>query len=309
MKCKKPKLLQPGDKVALIAPSSPLPNQKDLKQCIAGVERLGLEVKEYPTLHKREDFMAGTPKQRARDVEKAFQDKQCAGILCMRGGYSAGHTLPLVDWKAIGKTKKFFGGFSDITTILTAMATQSRLAALHAITMSFNTKQSKETDITFEALKRFLFEEWSGISYREVCGKHFKPKSLRRGKARGTIIGGNAAVFAGLVGTPVMPKRGPLLLFLEDVGENPYKLDRYVTQLIQSGFMDRVAGVILGQFTGCDPKKPDKWDALDVMKRQCHPLKIPVLAGLPIGHDRPSYPLPIGVEAEVDADKGDLRLL
>jgi muramoyltetrapeptide carboxypeptidase len=304
-----PALLKPGDTVALIAPSSPLADPKDLPACIEGVKRLGLEPKEYPTLRLAEDFMAGSAKQRAKDLTKAFHDKSCKGILCMRGGYSAGHLMPMIDWKDLGKTGKLFAGFSDITTILTGLSCQGNLAALHSITMSYNVKKSPETDTSFEALKRFLFEPWRGISYRDICGKDLKPQTIRRGKAKGRIIGGNASVFAGLIGTPVIPRRGPLLLFLEDVGERPYKLDRYMTQIIQSGFMDQVVGVILGQFNDCEPKAPDTGSAVEVLGRLLAPLKIPVLAGVPIGHDRPSYPLPIGVQAELDATRGDITLL
>lgn len=308
MKCQNPALLKPGDQVALIAPSSPFANPADLEPAVASTEALGLVVKRYPTLTLREDFMAGTPEQRARDLRKAFLDPKVKGIVCIRGGYSAGHLNPLMDWKELGATGKLFSGFSDITTILTALASQGGLVGLHAPTMGFLGRQDEPTADSREALKKFLFSPWKGTSYRELCGKYWKPRTIRRGVAEGRLLGGNAAVFAGLIGTPVIPKKGPFILFLEDIGEKPYRLDRYVTQILQSSLRDQITGVVLGQFSDCEPGGADKHDALTVLARLLTPLKIPVLAGLPIGHDRPSFPLPIGAKAKLDAGKGELVL-
>lgn len=308
MKVTLPKFPKPGAQAALLAPASPLADQSDLDRCVANAEALGLQIKRYPTLTKRRDYMAGTEKERARDLMRAFTDDKIEAILCLRGGYSTCHVLPLLDWKVIKQSRKLFTGFSDLTSMLTPLAALSGLASLHAPTMGYF-KENAPRKRSMEALQAFLFGPWGSTSYRELCGKDFQPNALRKGKAQGRLIGGNASVFAALAGTPYMPKRGPFILFLEDIGEKPYKLDRYVTQLIQSGFMEQVAGVALGQFTECDPTGGDTGKAEEVIARLLAPLKIPVLAGLPIGHDEPSYPLPIGVEAELNANKGDLTLL
>ena len=309
MKCQNPALLKPGDQVALIAPSSPFPNPADLEPAVASTEALGLVVKRYPTLTLREDYMAGTPEQRAKDLRKAFLDPKVKGIFCIRGGYSAGHLMPMLDWKELGATGKLFCGFSDLTTVLTALAAVGKLAGLHGPTMGFLGKPGEEAAASREGLKKFLFSPWKGISYRELCGKYWKPLTIRRGVAEGRLIGGNAAVFAGLIGTPVIPKKGPFILFLEDVGEKPYRLDRYVTQIFQSDLRDQITGVVLGQFSDCDPGSPEKHDALTVLARLLAPLKIPVMANVPIGHEHPTYSFPMGAKATMDAGKGELVLL
>lgn len=310
MKIRTPRPLRSGDAVALIAPASPLANQEELPGVVKAVEELGLEPIPYPTLEYRMDYMAGSPKQRAADVSKAFTNKRVNGVLCLRGGYGAAHTIPLLDWKELGASRRLFAGFSDLTAILTPLLTKGGLSGLHAPTMGYFTKSDEATSSSRQALMRFLFEDPRGISYRDLCGDHFQPRTVVKGKARGTVIGGNLSVFTSLVGTSVFPKRGDgFILFLEDIHEKPYRIDRLVTQLIQCKFLPAVSGILLGQFTDCDPKAPDRDDALTVLERVLAPLKIPTLAGLPIGHDRPSYPIPIGAELEMNATKGEVRLV
>jgi len=300
--------INPGDEVALIAPSSPLPDPADLLDHVAACEGLGLKVRRFPTLELRVDYMAGTAKQRAADITKAFLDPKIKAVLCLRGGFSAAHTLPLLDLKKLGATRKLFSGFSDLTMLLNPLMSVGGLMTLHAPTMGVFRKADDLTNASREALKQFLF---GGIdaeySYRGLCEPHFQPVTLRKGRAEGRIVGGNLSVFVTMIGTPWMPKTGgPFILFIEDVHEKAYKLDRYLTHLIQSGFMKNVAGVAVGQFTDCAPAQHDQGAALAVIGRTLAPLKIPVLAGFPIGHDLPSYPLPIGAKAVLDATKGDL---
>jgi len=304
---KKYTTLQEGDLVALIAPASPLPNPADLLDHIAACEGLGLRVKPFPTLELRDDYMAGSAKQRAADITKAFMDDRYKAVLCLRGGYSAAHTLPLLDLKAIGATRKLFAGFSDLTMLLNSIMGVGGLMTLHAPTMGVFRKTDDLTTASREAFKQFLFGQIdSEYSYRGLCEPHFDPIKLRKGRAEGTIVGGNLSVFVTLIGTPWMPKRGPFILFLEDINEKCYKIDRYLTHLIQSGFMKNVAGVVIGQFTDCPPAQHDLGDALTVIERVLAPLKIPVVAGFPIGHDLPSYPIPVGAKASLDGNKGDL---
>lgn len=311
MKCRMPKLPAEGAEVALVAPASPLPDLGRLPNAVAAAERLGFTVRQFPTLTLQNDYMAGTPKQRAKDLAKAFGSKKLEAILCTRGGYSAVHTLPLVDWKAAGRSRKLFTGLSDITTILTALAAKGKLQSLHAPMMGFfSNEKDKAVQKSAEVLKDFLAHGWSGRSYMELSTEvKADLESLRAGRAKGALIGGNAAVFASLVGTPYLPKKGPLILFLEDIGEKPYRLDRYVTQLIQSGFMDMVTGVVLGQFTDCAPKGGDSGTAEEVIARVLAPLKVPILAGLPVGHGKPSIPLPMGAPVTLDAGKKELQVL
>ncbi len=310
MRVKVPDLLKKGDRVALLGPASPMNDEKDVQPCIDFLKSLGLRVKAYPSSRKRFDYLAGTDAERARDLKNAFANDQIKAIFCIRGGYGSSRLLKLLDWKAISRTPKFLVGFSDITSLIGGLLSQSRMASLHAPTPSIFIKGNKKSNrIAREALERFLFDGFRPTSYRALCGDDFEPQSISRGKARGTLIGGNVCLVAGLCGTPYMPKPPKGILFLEEVNEKPYKLDRYLTQLMNAGFFDRISGVALGQFTDCEPGNEDRDDALTVLSRCLRALRIPVLAGLPIGHDRPAFPLPMGVQAELDASKGDLKIL
>lgn len=308
MRVKEPKLLKQGDLVAMLGPASPMTDPKDVDKCIEAVEGFGFRVKAYPSARKKFDYLAGTDKQRAKDIHDAHANDAVKAVFCIRGGYGSSRLLQLLDWKSLAKNPKWLIGFSDITSLIGGFMSQSKMAALHAPTPSMFLKDPKNSKIAAEALKHFLFEGYKGLSYREFCGEQFKPVKVRGGKARGTLVGGNICLFAGLCGTPYMPKPKDAILFLEEVNEKPYKLDRYLTQLMNAGDMDNVRGVVLGHFTDCKPGAEDKDDALAVLSRCLKPLGIPVLAGFPAGHERPAYPLVMGAKVELDANKGDLRI-
>jgi muramoyltetrapeptide carboxypeptidase len=309
MSLKDSPLIQEGDLVALLGPASPLDNTKQVDEAVKAIEAIGLKVKEYPSARARFDYLAGTDKQRSSDIRRAFADKKVKAIVCIRGGYGSSRLLSMIDWKEVAKTPKIFWGFSDITSIFGALNSKSRMVGLHAPMASYFLVKDKTNEKVRQALRQFLFEGYHGISYRELCGRDFKPKVIRRGKASGTLVGGNISLFSGLLGTPWMPKPKEGILFLEEIHEKPYKIDRYITQLINSGYFDRISGIVVGQLNDCKASPPDKDDAMTVLTRCLKPLGIPILAGLPVGHDRPSYPLPIGIEVELDAVKGDLKII
>ncbi|MCC6546496.1 LD-carboxypeptidase [Candidatus Sumerlaeota bacterium] len=307
MAIKSPHLLKSGDTIALLAPSSPLKNEEELAGCVKFVEGLGLKVKEYPSVRLREDYLAGSDKQRAKDLNNAFGDKHVQGVFCMRGGYGAQRLLPLIDWKLAAKSRKLLLGFSDITSLIGGLASQSNLASLHGPTPSYFLHGKPGEAESREALRRFIFGELpKKVSYRELCGSAFKPQTIRKGKAKGVLVGGNASVFVCFMGTKYVPKAKSMILFLEEIGEKPYRIDRFVAHMINTGYMKNVGGVVLGDFTDCEPTGGDQRKALEVLADCLTPLKIPVLAGLPIGHARPSYPLMMGKEVTLDATKGDL---
>lgn len=310
MPARLPGLLQEGDRVALLAPASPLPDPADLPRCVAAIEALGLQVKRYPTLGLRSGYMAGTPGERAADLDLAFRDPEAAGIFCLRGGYSTVHALPHLDWEGLRTSNRLFCGFSDLTALMTPLATRARLASLHAPTPSHLVAKCSPGDATFRALKRFLFRPWERVSYRALCGEDFEGEMLRPGSARGRILGGNLSVFASLAGTPWLGGMDePVLLFLEDVGEPPYRLDRCLTQVLQSPLRRWIAGVVLGQFTDrASPEPSTTGEVRPLMERLLAPLSVPILAGLPVGHGTPSYPLPLGMEARIDGEACDLVL-
>lgn len=312
MSLRAPNRLKEGDLVALVGPASPMKTDAMADRCATVVESLGLRVKRYPSSRQRYDYLAGTDRQRSADLNRAFADERIKGIFCIRGGYGSSRLLPLVDWKAAGKSGKPFVGFSDITSLIGALNTARGATAIHGPTPSYFLEKDKPGERSLAALRDMLFNGYKGLSYREWCGKDFKPRAARKGIAKGRLVGGNLSLLGGLVGTPWMPKpkRGEsLVLFIEEIHEQPYKLDRYLTQIILSGWMDHIAGIAVGGIDDCKPKTPDKLTGPQVVERCLKDYKVPLLFGLPVGHCRPSYALPIGSDVELDANKGDLRVI
>ncbi len=304
-----PHTIKENDLVALLGPASPLSDDKAVEESIRGIEAIGLRVKTYPSAYKKHDYLAGTDRQRAADLTKAFADPRIKAIFCIRGGYGSSRLLPMIDWKAAGDTRKPFMGFSDITSVIGALQTKGNLVSCHGPMGVYLRNQEKATESRQDSMRKILFEGYRGLSLKKECGSAFKCEKIVKGKATGQLVGGNLSLFAGLCGTPWMPKAKRSILFLEELSENPYKLDRYITQLINAGFFRNVAGIALGDFSDCDPKAPDKDDWKTVLKKCLSPLKVPMIAGLPIGHCRPTWTLPMGATVELDANKGDLKFL
>lgn len=310
MPIKTPHLLKENDLVALVGPASPVDGDKDVAAIVSAIEAMGFRVKPFPSASARHDYLAGTDRQRAGDLNRAFADDKIKAILCIRGGYGSSRLLSMIDWKAAGKSRKPLLGFSDITSLLGAMHRNAGLVSYHAVMGTYLMKDDEATRLMQESTRSLLLEGHKGRSLREMAGKHFKPQSWKKGKATGTLVGGNLSLFAGLVGTPYMPQPKKAVLFLEEIGEKPYKLDRYITQLVNAGFFKNVTGIALGDFSDCDPKAPDTGTCWDVLRACLAPLGVPILAGLPVGHCRPTWWLPMGAEVELDASpKGDLRIL
>ncbi|MBI1289847.1 hypothetical protein GC173_01200 [bacterium] len=309
MKIRFPLPVSRDARVALLAPASPLSNAGELPSVVAAASSFGFRVKEFPSLTRRLDYVAGTGVQRAADLTKAFTDPKLEAVFCLRGGYGTAHTLPHLDFKALGATRRMFAGYSDLTALLNPLATLGGLVGLHAPTMNFFQRDDEPTRISRAIFEKFLFEPIGALSYREAAGASFVPVTIRKGVAEGRLLGGNLSVFASLIGTPYEPRGKDIVLFIEEIGEKAYRLDRMLTQVIQSGFMNRVVGVVIGHLTDCGPAGNDTDDALTVVKRVLDPLRIPTLAGFPAGHERPSFPLPIGATVRLDATRGDLHII
>lgn len=309
MNLRTPNLLKAGDTVALVGPASPMKTDADVDGCIRLLETMGFQVRPFASARAREDYLAGNDAVRAGDLDRAFRDPEIKGIFCIRGGYGSSRLLPRLDWRSLAATGKLFSGFSDLTSVMNGLLQEGGLITIHAPTIGFLDREEKATVVSREALLQFVTKGFAGVSYRNLCGEWFTPQTVVPGRATGTLVGGNLSLFAGLTGTPWMPTIKGCILFVEEIHEKPYKLDRYLTQLINAGYFRNVAGIAIGGLDDCDPVPPDYDDATTVMIKCLKPLGIPVLAGLPIGHGRPSFPLPLGATVELDATEGDLKVM
>ncbi|MER8187662.1 LD-carboxypeptidase [Kitasatospora sp. NPDC094015] len=293
--------LVPGDRVALVAPSGPV----DPARLARGVEILrswGLRIRSAPHLDERHpvlDHLAGTDTHRAADFQQAWLDPEVAAVLCVRGGYGTQRMVDLVDWDALrAAPPKPLVGFSDATVLHEAVARHLGVPTFYGPMPASATFTPDGP--TADHLRRTLFHP---ATTTVLTGPAAAP--LVPGVARGTLAGGCASVLAAERGTrTARPSFAGTLLLLEDVNEQPYRLDRILTQLLRSGALDGVAGIVLGSWDGCGPAEQVRAVMLDRLA----PLGVPVLWELGFGHAPSGPTVPLGVTATLDADAGTLTL-
>lgn len=289
--------LREGDLVGVVAPAGP-----GEAESTARVEPLlrsfGLRTRLYPSCHARAGFLAGSDDLRLKDLHAAFADPAVAAVLCLRGGYGSGRLLDRIDAGLLRQHDKPFVGYSDITA-LHALRVRQGLVGLHApMPGSDLVKPERAGDA--QALFGCLRGGWR-------AGTTLAPELAAgglcsAGVAEGRLMGGNLSLVAALVGTAFAWPPAGAILFLEDVGEPPYRIDRLLTQLRLAGVLDALAGVLLGSFTEDEDPTP-------VLSDHLLPLGKPLLAGWPAGHGTPNLPLPLGARVRLDATAGTLTLL
>lgn len=291
--------LFPGARVALIAPSSPLKEGK-LEPAVETVCKLGLEPVVYPSASTRRGYLSGTDELRAGDINRAFADKEIDGVWCLRGGYGAHRILPMLDYAAIRENPKFFGGYSDITAFHIAFRQQCGLGTYHMVMPASDTLDGSDP-YTLRFAKAMLFGERAEYDNpADTCRA-----VLNGGKAEGELCGGNLSLVAASLGTPWEIDTRNKLLFLEDVGEKPYRIDSMLTQLRNAGKFAVCAGIILGQFTDCEAPEPGESLALEqVFDDLIQPCGKPAIKNVLCGHCAPTMSLPFGARFVLDADSG-----
>ena len=306
-----PMALNPGDTVGLVSPSSATDEELSLQLAREVVEALGFKARTGAHFDARRGYLAGTDAQRADDLNTMFKDDAVKAVICLRGGWGAARLLPLLDYAAIRRNPKVLLGYSDITALHCALQSQAGLVSFHG-TMGSGSWNSFNVD----QFKRVFFER-ELMEYRnkiekgdDLVARRNRTLTLRGGKAQGELVGGNLSVLVALAGSPYMPDFAGKILFLEDVGEAPYRIDRMMSTLKLSGALDRIAGFVFGECTDCDPG--DGYGSLTVgqiLDDYIKPLKIPAYRGAMIGHIREQFVLPVGGKVELDADAGTLRML
>ncbi len=300
----RPKPLQPGDRVALICPSGCLPQEK-LEPALKAVRAFDLEPVVYDSCTARYGYLAGDDALRARDVHSAFADPAIAGVFCMRGGYGSQRILPLLDLDAIGRNWKLFLGYSDATALHIAFNNRG-FASLHTPMPSTEWCREDFDDFTREGLSALLF----GQSPRLTNPSGDPLTCLMPGTAQGALVGGNLSLVAASLGTPWEIDCTDKILFLEDVNEDIYRIDRMLAQLRNAGVFDRCAGVLLGAFSNCEAKNPNRSLTLEqVFNDLLLPAKKPVLSGLRCGHCLPTLSLMLGARIFMNAGGCELQFL
>ncbi|MEV8589200.1 LD-carboxypeptidase [Streptomyces sp. NPDC051180] len=293
--------LRPGARVAVVSPSGPVPEDR----LDAGLDILrgwGLEPVVAPHVldtHPALGYLAGEDRARARDLTEAWCDPTVAAVFCARGGFGAQRMVDLVDWRAVQEAgPKVFVGYSDVTALHEALAVRAGFAGLHGPMVAAGTFLT-DAD-TRESLRATLFEPETVRTVGLGTARALAP-----GRARGVTLGGCVSLLAADLGTPQgRPSARGGLLLLEDVGEEPYRLDRILTQLLRSGWLDGVAGIALGSWTECGPYE----DVRALLSDRLGGLGVPVVEELGFGHGASAPTVPLGLPAVLDAEAGTLTL-
>ncbi|MFC8343706.1 LD-carboxypeptidase [Streptomyces sp. NPDC057280] len=296
----RPSRLAPGARVAVVAPSGPVPEER-LQAGLDVLRGWDLDPVVAPHVLDRHDeftYLAGTDAERAADLQAAWCDPAVDAVLCARGGYGVQRMIDLLDWDAMRAAgPKVFVGFSDITALHEAFANRLGLVTLHG-PMAAGIDFIKNARAQ-EHLKATLF---APETVRTIASGG---TALVPGRARGVTLGGCLCLLAADLGTPhARPSARGGLLCLEDVGEETYRLDRYLTQLLRAGWLDGVRGVLLGSWQDCDPYAQVRALLVDRLGG----LGVPVVEEFGFGHCEGALTIPFGVTAELDADSGTLIL-
>jgi len=306
-----PPALRPGDMVGLVSPSSATDDSLKLQLAAEVMQALGFRVRAGEHYAARRGHLAGTDAERAGDINRMFADPEVKAVVCVRGGAGAARLLPLLDYGLIRRNPKVLLGYSDITALHCAIQARTGLVTFHGPIGA-----GSWNSFVVDQFRR-LFLQRELLEYRnpapdedELVQRGNRTMAIHGGRARGPLLGGNLSVLVGLAGSPYLPAFDGAILFLEDVEEAPYRVDRMLTTLKLAGVLDRIAGFIFGQCTDCDPGAGHGSLSIEqVLDDHIRPLGIPAYRGALIGHLREQFIVPVGGMAEMDADAGMFRLL
>ncbi|MEL7251444.1 MAG: LD-carboxypeptidase [Bacteroidota bacterium] len=308
----RPNRLRKGDQVGLITPASYI-DDEGLEKAVTNLEALGLKVVQGRNIRAQYGSMAGTDAQRLADLHQMFEDSDIKGIWCARGGYGAARLLKQIDFRLLQQNPKVFVGYSDITALHCAIQQKSGFITFHGPVGSSN-----YTPFTLAQLQATLFQPQPNhtitIAPEQLEEAEsditYAPYTVTSGVATGTLTGGNLSLLSALAGTVYLPDLQGKLLFMEDIGEKPYRLDRMLTTLRQAWPLSQAAGIVLGVFADCEASSGSLSLSLrETLSDRLGDLGIPVLYGCSFGHIDHMATLPMGVQAQLDTEAQTLTLL
>jgi muramoyltetrapeptide carboxypeptidase len=309
--CLSPPPLKPGDLLKVIAPSGALRELEAFEKGIAIWRSRGYRVELASNWDAKDGYLAGSDRQRRKALAEAWQDPECKGILCVRGGYGSARLLEDWNWNfceqgsrgdlissyPLAKSQiKWLIGFSDVTGLLWSLASHG-IGSVHAPVLTTIADEP-------EWSRQRLFDCVEGGSLEPLIGTGWG-----NGKVKGVLLPVNLTVATHLLGTPIQPALDGVILALEDVTEAPYRIDRALTQWRLMGAFSKVRGIALGRFSRCEPPTGiSSWTIAEVLRDRLQDLGIPIVSDLPFGHDGVNAALPVGQMAELDGDRGSLEI-
>lgn len=295
-----PNHLQRGDLVGIIAPAGS-PRKGDLLQGMTFLDELGLKVQLGKHIENTYGYLAGTDEERLTDFHEMIANPNIKAIFCARGGYGTGRFADEIDYELIRNHPKIIWGYSDITYLHTAIRQRSGLVTFHGPMIESDMAKSNVDERTKQLFQQ-LFAPTS-VYYSNAISPL---KILVTGEASGQLVGGNLTLITSTLGTPFEIDTKNNILLLEDIDEEPYRVDGMLNQLRLAGKLTEAAGIIVGDFAKAAPKSQPSLSLQEVLSHYLGPLRCPVMTGFKMGHCSPHIAVPFGVEAKMNTEKGTL---
>ena len=298
----RPKALRPGDQVAIVAPAGPVDLRDDFERGVAALERMGFGVRYRDRIFHSLRYLAGSDEERAEELMCSFEDPEIRAVVSLRGGYGCSRLIPLLDQGRLRNHCKVFMGFSDVTTLHMFFRRRFGWVTFHG-PMATSTALGSVGGAQIEHLRAL----WTEPEYVPTLSFP-QLQSWVPGYAEGELTGGCLSLIVASLGTSYEPPTDGKILFLEDLGEPPYRVDRMLTQLKLAHKLDRVAGLLLGNFLDCEPTSGG-YTLEEILRELVCDLEIPVMANFPAGHGPENWALPLGARMGLDASNRALRFL
>ncbi len=300
----KPNALKAGDTVAITSPAGAVWDEKQVESFIDILKYLGFKVVLGKTLNEKFGYFAGTDELRANELTAFFEDKTIKAIFCMKGGWGCARILDKINYESIKNNPKIIIGFSDITSLLVAITTKTGLFTFHGPVGNSGWNNYTKTVFTNVCMKGCTY------TFPDIPITEDKLVTINKGIATGQLIGGNLTVLTGIIGSDYLPSFKNKILFLEEAKEEPYSIDRMLTQLKLCGILDIISGFVFGKCAKCIAEEPLKaFTFNEVIHQHIKPLGIPAFYGTMIGHIENKFTIPIGANATINADTGQITLL
>lgn len=299
----KAKRLKAGDTIAITSPAGAVWDEAQVEKFSGILKGFGFNVMLGNTLKLKTGYFAGTDDERAMELNELFANKNISGIFCMKGGWGCARILEKLDYKTIAQNPKVLIGFSDITTLLNAISAKTGLVTFHG-----PVGNSGWNDWTSSVFKSVVMNGEQTV-FPVGPNEEDKITTINKGSSTGTLVGGNLTVISSLIGSGYLPDWKGKILFLEETKEEPYRIDRMLTQLKLNGAFKQLNGIAIGKFVKCEAEEPQKaFTFMQVFEQHFKSLTIPVFYGLMTGHIENKLTLPVGVEVSMNADTGTIKL-
>lgn len=307
--------LHHGDKIGLVAPAW-LITEPDLQASIEKIKQLGFEPVYTNKIRGKHGYFSGTDSERAADFNSMIQNHEIKAIIFAGGGYGCARILDRINYDAIKRNPKIIMGFSDCTALINAIYKSTGLITFHGPigrTMHQGYNRQHFENLVVTPSNGYIIESADDDLKKSTYDKIYDRYIITPGKARGKLVGGNLSIICSMIGTPYQIDLKDKIVMIEDIGEEPYRIDRMLTQLIGTGELQKAAGIAFGICRGCGKSNksstPNSFTLRQVIEDRIKPLHIPAVYGLSFGHNKNNFTFPIGLSAELDTDKMTITLI